>query len=491
MSNPENPIMAKVPREHLKIDDLVVLMIGLFLAAVILMLLGCGERKHPSSFPNVEHLLPELPDLTHVNPELRERVLQANDQAQRGEQRVEAWVELSRLYHANGFLQESIACYEALLQLDPENPRWMHLLAFLLATYGYADDAEGLWRDMLQLDPNYTPASIRLADVLLKSNRPGEAEEVYRDVLEKEPRNPYALLGLGRVAIAMDDWESARSHLEGASRHSDGKIGRDLLVNAYENLGQQSLALAIRGEARAAGTFVDIPDAWLVDVMHDCYDVAQVMNTGGLAAFGGNFHEGIRWSQRALELDPENASAHFQIAQMYLQARDLPNAMRHFETCIQLKPDFADAWLRMVDIEELRGNRQRADEHFFSGFMKCPNSPAFNLEYGMRLARQGQAREALPYLRKSIELNPNEAPAYVQLASAYFALGRDADGRAALEKALLVEAGNPLAMLTLCFVYIQTGEQELARQLLESIRAHPRISAADKLEMRLKFQEHF
>ena len=456
-----------------------------------LFFVGCKDQGRNAISAETIALLPAVPDLSGVPAVFKERVQTAAAIAQSDSPTLDSIKTLTRLYHANGYLQEAMACYEALLALEPENPRWKHLFAFILSTYGYADDAEILWTDTIELDAEYIPSKIRLADVFLKSNRLVEANELYMIVHNQEPKNPYALIGLARVAIAQEDWQSAKSQLEAASKHSAGKIGKDLLVTVYENLGDVRRAQVLRGEAKASGSFVDIPDPWLADVMIDCYDPAQLMNMGGLAAFGGDHSKGIEWSKRALEMDSKNPMAHFQIAEMYYQTRQLSKAYEHFELATQYKPDFSDAWLKMMEIEKSRGNLAGADEVFYTGFMKCPNSPAYNLQYAMRLMKEGSRKQATGYLERSIKLNPNEAAAYIQLASNYFALNQQAKAKDSLVKALDVEPGNALAMLTLCYFYINSGDQVNAKKWLDTIEAHPRIGASDRLDMKLKYQEAF
>ncbi len=465
----------------------------LLVCAFMVLISGCKKTDHAGEIPvDLQARLPAVPELLGVNAEeFQTRLQQASAIAFSDAPTLESVKELSRLYHANGYLQEAMSCYEVLLALEPEQARWKHLFAFLLSTYGYADDAEGLWKEVIASSPDYVPAKIRLADVYLKSNRLEEANALYAAVKEETPGNPYALLGLARVAIAMENWGDAKNYLEDASRYSDGKIGRDLLVTVYENLGQQHLALMIRGEAKASGSFVDIPDPWLLEVMTDCYDPAQLMNLGGLAAFGGDVKKGIEWSRRAIQIDPENAMAHFQLAQMYYQLNQTAQAFTHFELATRYKPDFSDAWLRMVDIRTQAGEAAKAEELFYAGFMKCPLSPAYNMQYAKRLIDLGDRRQAIGYLKRSVELNPNEAAAYIQLASNYFAMDRMQEGRENLEKALEVEPGNRLALVSLCYYFINCRDQENARKWLDAVESHPRIGAAERLELKLKYQEVF
>ena len=71
------------------------------------------------------------------------------------------------MYHANGFLDEAGRCYQGLQQLDPAEPRWLHLHATILAGYGQIEPALALWKRVRELAPDYLPAQLRSGDSLL------------------------------------------------------------------------------------------------------------------------------------------------------------------------------------------------------------------------------------------------------------------------------------------------------------------------------------
>ena len=121
--------------------------------------------------------LPPVPDLSAVPVVLRERIGAAESRALGRITSQKGLTELSRLYHANGFLAEAMRCYAGLEQLAPAAPRWLHLHASILAGYGEIEPALQLWRRVIQLAPAYGPARLRLGDCLLKANRPDEAAD--------------------------------------------------------------------------------------------------------------------------------------------------------------------------------------------------------------------------------------------------------------------------------------------------------------------------
>ena len=77
-----------------------------------------------------------------VRPEeLRARIATARERAAGLTGGTAALGELSRLYHANGFLSEAMQCYAALERIEPAEPRWRHRHATLLAGLAAGVDA--------------------------------------------------------------------------------------------------------------------------------------------------------------------------------------------------------------------------------------------------------------------------------------------------------------------------------------------------------------
>jgi tetratricopeptide (TPR) repeat protein len=207
--------------------------------------------------------LPPVPDLSAVPVVLRERIGAAESRALGRLTAAKGLAELSRFYHANGFLAEAVRCYGGLEQLAPVEPRWPHLHASILAGYGEIEPAMQSWRRVIQLAPAYVPARLRLGDCLLKANRPDEAAAVYADVLRIAPNDSYAVLGLARIDLEAGRWDQARQRLETVVSQTNYNLGYDLIVSLYERIGQRERAAAIRGSAKASGAYRDPPDPWL------------------------------------------------------------------------------------------------------------------------------------------------------------------------------------------------------------------------------------
>ncbi len=435
--------------------------------------------------------IPARPNLGALPAEFLQRLVSAEQRAQSGPDRVLALGELSRLYHANGFCAEASQCYQGLLRADPDNPRWPHLLATILAGYGRLEDAMPLWRRAVKLAPDYLPARLRLGDVLLKTNQNAEAAETYAAVLDREPGNSYALLGLARIDIDMQRWAAARDRLELVVEQTNYGIGYDLLPTVYERLGDADRAEAIRAKGKASGAFYDMPDPWNDELFDDCYDTYRLMVAGGTADHSGDVRTAIRILDRADRLTPNNVPVQFQLGELHLKSHDTLKARRYFERCVVLKPDFADGWAQLIDLLMKQGDRAASDRALAAALANCPNSPWLHMERGRRLNTDGRLTEAIKELQESIRLRPNEGVAYVDLARVYFQLNRVDDGVAQLRKSLQVEPENPYALSTLTFRSIKAGDKAGAREWMSHVRLQPRISPEMRSVLLKAFQQQF
>ncbi|HYD84445.1 MAG TPA: tetratricopeptide repeat protein, partial [Opitutus sp.] len=331
--------------------------------------------------------IPARPDLSGWSPILAARLQEAEESARGFGNATAGVAELSRLYHANGFLLEASQCYNGLRELESSNARWPHLLASIVAGYGRLDEAKPLLETALRLAPDYIPARLRLAEALLKSNDLIGAAAAYADVLRREPGNPYAELGLARCSIENGDWTGARERLQKAvTGRPDTFGGWALLVAIHEHFGDREALAAARPRAAAAGRFREMPDPWLDELTEDCYDPYRLSVAAALTTDSARAR---RWIERAIELSPDTGSYHRQLAILLQRTRDYPAARRHFERAAALNPADSDAWAHLVGLLKDMRNPAAADQALANGLAHCPESPALRHLNGQRLRLLG------------------------------------------------------------------------------------------------------
>ena len=424
----------------------------------------------------VASALPPAPDLSRAFPMLRERIEAANTRARSRASARDGLVELSQLYHANGYLDEAMACYRALADTEPNEPRWPHLHANILASYGDVEPAIALWQRVIALAPDYTPARLRLGDSLLKANRFDEASAAYSAVLQREAKNPYALLGLARLDIEAGRDDQARERLETVVRQTNYQLGYDLIVSLYERTGRRDRAAAIRGMQKAFGAHRDPPDPWLDQLTEACFDPYRLALAAGAAGRIGDPATARRLLERAIEIDPNDVSARFQLGTLAVSQGDARTAREQLERCTILAPDFADAWAHLSALQADLGDHAGAERTLATGLRNNPQSPGLHLTRARSLRQAGRLEEAIAEFKASIYYRPNEPDAHIELGNMLIAAGREAEGVEQMKQALETDPANPLALTVVAFSAISSGNQQEADQWLTQIAQQPRTS---------------
>lgn len=435
--------------------------------------------------------LPLPPDLVDAPPALRADVESADAQARTFGRARQGLERLATLYHANGRYAEALQCYEGLQRLAPDEPRWLHLPATILAGYGQANEAIALWERTLKLAPDYTPARLRLGDMLLKVNRGIDATVAYNAVLQRVPEEPYALLGLARLDLEAGRYDEAKRRLETVVAKTNGNIGYDLIVTLYERLGQNDRATALRGAAKASGAFRDPPDPWVDGLLDVCYDPFRLALSAGVIARERRPGEAMDLLRRAIELAPNDVSVRFQLALLAREQNDLATAREQLHQCTALAPEFADGWYHLSALQHGAGEKQAADRTLAEGLKRCPQSPGLHLLHAQRLREANRIGESIVALQTSIRLRPNEPEAYLELGNTLIRMGREAEAVRNYLTAWEVEPGNPAALSLLTFHAITTGNEAEARQWMAQVALQPRLPKVQADALRNAFREKF
>jgi predicted Zn-dependent protease len=435
---------------------------------------------------DVIHLArPATPDLRNWPEEFTQRIAKANRNSAGG------LVDLSRLYHANGFLTEAARCYATLERLQPDEPRWLHRHATILAGFGEVEPAVRRWQRTKQLAPSYLPARIRLADILAKVERGIEATREYLDVLQRDPDHPHALLGLARLEVDGGRWDEARKHLEAAAARTNNNVGADLLVTVYEHFNLPAQAAAIRARAKAAGSFRDAADPWLDELIADCFDAYRLSLAAGLAHRSGDTANAVRLLERAVSLAPSDVTIRYQLAGVFSEQGNVIRARTELERCTSIAPRFPDAWAHLAALLERAGDRRGAEHVITRGLQQCPDSPGLHLMRARQLRDFGQPAEAIEAFRASIRLRPNEADAYLELATVLFRLERVPEGLVELERALAAEPNHPMALALLAFHAISNRNEIAAQKWLTAVTQQPRVPREQLDALLAGYREQF
>ena len=428
--------------------------------AAVLAIAGCLGWHHHTQRRAWQAMIPPLPaPASDAAPGLAVRLRADLMRLQAWPPDREALAEFTALCHANGALEEAMAGYRALMVLEPNEPRWPHLLASILAGYGRLDEALPLLRRTTVLAPDHRVAWLRWGEALLKSNAPAAAEAAYREALRRAPGDPYALVGLARCDLQAGRWTAARQRLEQAvAEHPDSASAQSLLATVFDRLGNARGAAAARARVVDGRQRLEPADDWTEALTAYCYRPYILLTAAAAAAAGGTPRRALAPLERALTLAPDDARLHRQLAKIRVELGDPAAARLQFEQAVRLSPDDDTMYQDLIGLLRSEGDVAAVAQAVAQGLAHCPGSEALQLEAGLLAADAGRLDEAVAHLERAIQIRPDQTGAALKLAELQFGAGRTEAGVAVLEALLRRHPHDEAARLMLARHGIQTGD---------------------------------
>ena len=257
-----------------------------------------------------------------------------------------------------------------------------------------------------------------LAVAYERLNRLPDARQVLERVAAADPKNPRHLLELARIAHLAHDREGCLAYLG----HARDLTPDDARIHFLFGLVAVEMELPV--EARRS-----MDKALAIDPKNPEYNFAM----GAVLLSGGSGAESVPYFAKYVAARPEDPKGHLALGAAYFAAMD-------YDRC-------------------------RAE---ISGVAKDPKTEASAAYYLGRVARvEENYDEAQTDLNRAVKLLPSFGEAHTELARVYMAQGKFADARAAIDRALALDADDFQANSVLMALMRRTrdpgAEQQAAR----------------------------
>lgn len=142
-------------------------------------------------------------------------------------------------------------------------------------------------------------------------------------------------------------------------------------------------------------------------------------NTGNQLKAEKRLDEAIASYQKALQLQPDYAEVHYQLAEIYFWQRKFREAIASSRKAIELQPDFAPNHKILGNILQSQGNLEAALNAYAKALELNPEFAEAYINQGSILSKLERNEEAIVCLEKAIAINPNIGAAYWNLANIY------------------------------------------------------------------------
>ena len=137
---------------------------------------------------------------------------------------------------------------------------------------------------------------------------------------------------------------------------------------------------------------------------------------------------------------PSIPEIHYNLAFVYTQKKDWPNAEASYQKALELKPDYSDAMLALTRMYQDSGQQQKAVEFMSKAAASGDAKMLFNL--GIMYLNSGKAEEAIQALQKAEAVDPTNAEIQYHLGTLMVGQNKIPESVARLEKYLSMNPPN-------------------------------------------------
>ncbi|MBM3840161.1 MAG: tetratricopeptide repeat protein [Verrucomicrobia bacterium] len=400
-------------------------------------------KKLPRSLPAYQNLA----QIHLQNHQTNEALRVLNQAAQQPSVEAAFLVELAELYARFSKLKNlsddsvkdrALQSLDRAAKLNSSNPVTLQKLADGYLELGAFAKAEEGYSHLLKTYPQLSFIRGKLADLYIRMGRKDKAAEQLEAIARAEPANARTLAFLGSLALEENKVDEAVRHFESALVLSPDleNVYYELVAVKIIHQKKSEDALALLGKARSRfkpGFAMEFYSGLAYSQLKKYGEAVKYFTSAELIA----------------KTDSPNRLTHpfyYQLGAACERNGGLEQAEKHFQKCLELDPDSADAmnylgymWAeRGLKLEQARVLIQRAVE-------LEPNNAAFLDSLAWVLFKLNQPKEALTYMLRAIEKSDEpDATLYDHLGDIYAALEEPERAREAWQKSLGVEPNDKI-----------------------------------------------
>lgn len=303
------------------------------------------------------------------------------------------------------------------------------------------EDARSLARVFIQSDIPNTHTRAEFAMLLARSGLTTEGLRILEAAQQNEPRSFPVLYGLGIINATLKEYDAAEKHLSAAlDVKPDDVATLRALARVARTKGNLEKSLSHLVEARrlapkAPAVLYEFGvTTFEMDLLLDALPVFEQLHRDypeepaylyALAAVRwkkGETVETARLMKSYVTSRPRDAAGFYLLGAALLQQDQFNQARTALERSLSLKADPDTAYLLGVSVDKL-GNRAAAIEIFQRVIRSRPDHAAAFSALGTAFREAGSYTEARAALERAVELQANDLRAHYQLGLVYSKLG--------------------------------------------------------------------
>jgi tetratricopeptide (TPR) repeat protein len=153
--------------------------------------------------------------------------------------------------------------------------------------------------------------------------------------------------------------------------------------------------------------------------------------------------------KKALDMEPDNAKAHIDLANVFRAEGKLDEAIAHYMRALDIEPGNAGAHINLGNMLRVKGRLDEAVAHYRKALDIEPDNAGAHINLGNVLRAAGQLDQAIAHYVKALQIEPDNAGAHLNLGNVFQATGKLVDAAAHYQRALDIKPGHAGAHINL------------------------------------------
>ncbi|XP_063251722.1 protein O-mannosyl-transferase TMTC1 isoform X2 [Prinia subflava] len=322
--------------------------------------------------------------------------------------------------------------YRRALQLNPQHNRALFNLGNLLKSQGKKEEAVILLRDSIKYGPEFADAYSSLASLLAEQERLKEAEEVYKAGIEHCPESSDLHNNYGVFLVDTGSPERAMSHYRQAILLSPTHHV------AMVNLGRLHRSL---GQSKEA-------EVWYKRALRVSRKAEVLSPLGALYYNTARYEEALQVYREAAALQPSNRDTRLALAQVLAMMGRTKEAEKMTNHILSEDTACLECYRLLSAIYSKQELYAKALEAIEKALQLKPKDPKVISELfftkGNQLREQNLLDKAFESYKRAVELNPDQAQAWMNMGGIEHIKGSYVTARDYYEKALQLVPNSKL-----------------------------------------------
>jgi len=362
----------------------------------------------------------------------------------------ESWFQLAAAEARLGHFRDAQQALNEAEANAPNRPGSNFLAGLIAEGEGRDQDAIARYRRHLEVHTDDQVTRQRLVHLLASQKRYGEALVEARVVAHAQPDDMDALEDLADLGFrAGKSSEAYRALQQMAAMGGDpvANLTRRLDVLAHNKRGKEAQALATSWSREHPGDYR-----------------GPLMEASALAT-AGMLEQAIPAARRAVEMAPDSLGPRLVLGRIYQGGRRWADAEAVWEGVLARRPDLARVGLDLAFCRQEQGDLKGSEAAARQVLARAPDD-ANALNYlGYQLADENrELEEAYDLLRRATALEPDNGAFVDSMGWVLYRMGRLAEARRELERAVQLTNGDATVREHLGDVYRDLELHDLARE---------------------------